>query len=118
MANITPTVRRVTDGGVRNVYIATWTSMGDADTGLPVAMAGGSDRSVQFTGTFASATVVLQGSNDGSNYVTLTDPQGNTISKTAAGIEQISELTRYVRPVTSGGSGAAVTVSLLIKGQL
>lgn len=117
MATITGTVTKVVDGGVNDVYIASWPAMGNADTGTSVAMAGASDRSVQIEGTFASATVVLQGSNDGTNWQTLTDPQGNAISKTAAALEQVSELTRYIRPVTSGGAGATLNVTVLLKGQ-
>lgn len=116
MANITPTVTRVTDGGVLNVFTATWV-MGIADTGLPVAMSGAPDRSVQIEGTIGGATIVIQGSNDGTNYQPLTDPQGNAISKTAVAIEAISELTRFIRPVTSGGAGSAITVTLAMRGQ-
>lgn len=118
MAVVTPTITRVDDGGVRAVYLVQWSNIGDADTCTAVPMSGGSDRSVQITGTFSSATVVIQGSNDGTNYAPLTDPQGNAISKTAASLEAISELTRYIKPTTSGGSSSSVTVSLLIKGQL
>lgn len=117
MATITGTVTRVSDPGVRDVWIASWPAMGNADTGTAIAMSGSPDRSVQIEGTFGSATVVLQGSNDGSNWQTLTDPQGNDISKTSADLEGILELTRYVRPVTSGGTGTSVTVTVLMKGQ-
>lgn len=117
MATITPTLVRVSDPGIRDVWLATWTAMGNADTGAPVQMSGASDRSVQIEGTFASATVAIKGSNDGTNYQLLTDPQGNNISKSAAALEAITELTRYIQPVTSGGSGTSVTVSVLLRGQ-
>lgn len=117
MSTVTPTVTRIDDGGVRGVYLATWASMGNADTGAAVALGGGYDRSVQIEGTFGGATVTLQGSNDGSNWETLTDPQGNGIAKTAAALEAVTELTRYVRAITSGGAGTSVTVTMLIRGQ-
>lgn len=118
MATITPTIVPVTvDPGVRNVYIATWAAIGDADTCTPIPMSGASDRSVQIGGTFGSATIVIQGSNDGTNYLPVTDPQGNAISKTSAAIEQILELTRFIKPTTSGGTGSSVTVTVLLKGQ-
>lgn len=101
--------------GDRNVHVVTWEAMGNADTGSALEMPGSSDRSVQIAGTFGSATVVLQGSNDGVNWATLTDPQGNAISKTSAAIEMISELTRYIRPVTSGGTGTDIDVTVLLK---
>ena len=117
MATTPVSIARVTDGGVTNVYTITWEGVGNADVGAPAAMAGGSDRSVTMTGTFGSATVVLQGSNDGTNWFTLTDPQGSAISKTSAAMEGIVELTRFIRPSSSGGTGTDVDVIVLVKGQ-
>jgi hypothetical protein len=76
----------------------------------------GADKSVQVAGTFGGATIVIQGSNDGTNYHTLTDPQGNAVSFTVAGIEAITENTRYIRPSLSGGDGTtSLTVTLLCR---
>lgn len=61
---------------------------------------------VQFTGTFDSATAVLQGSNDGTNWVTLNDTLGSAISFTSAGYAELSTALAYIRPSTSGGSGS------------
>lgn len=98
-------------------FVVLWTPLTSANAaGSAYEHSGASDRSVQFVGTFDSATLVLQGSNDGTNWVTLTDPQGNAISKTSAGLEQIEEITRYVRPSSSGGGGSqSVSVYLLTK---
>jgi hypothetical protein len=98
-------------------WVCTWLDLAGSDVGDTLEHTAWSDRSVQFTGTFDSGTVVLQGSNDGTNWFTLTDPQGNAISKTAAALEAVSELTRYVRPSVSGGGGScAIDVHLLISG--
>lgn len=119
MATNTASVTRVTDGGVFDVYLATWTAMGNADTGTSVPMSSASDRSVQVEGTFGSATVTIQGSNDGTNWQTLTDPQGTALTWTSANrIEQIEEITRYVRPITAGGTGTNINVNILLRGQL
>lgn len=118
MATITATMAKVNDGGMFDVYLASWVAMGNADTGTAVAMSGASDRSVQIEGTYGGATVSFQGSNDGTNYQILTDPQGNALTWTSSNrLEQISELTRFVRPITSGGTGTSLTVTLLLKGQ-
>jgi len=116
MATIQHTVARVNTWG-DDTHIVTWAALTSADAvGSSVEMPGSSDRSVQITGTFDSATVVLQGSNDGTNWVTLTDPQGNAISKTAAALEMVQELTRYIRPSTSGGGASQnVNVIMLLK---
>jgi hypothetical protein len=100
------------------VSIFTWGAMANGDSGDPVERPDAADRTIQFTGTFDTTTIVWEGSNDGSNYITLTDPQGNAISKTAAAIEQVMEVTRYMRPrVTAGGGSTAIVPVLLIKGR-
>jgi len=116
MATIASTIARITAFG-DEAHVITWALLTSADAvGDAVEMPGSSARSVQIDGTFDSATVVLQGSNDGTNWFTLTDPQGNTISKTAAALEMISELTRYIRPSTSGGGGSqSLNVRVLLK---
>lgn len=75
------------------------------------------DRTVQFFGTFGAATVVLEGSLDGgTTWATLTDPQGNAISKTAAALEAVQEAVPLVRPQLSVvGTGATVTVVLFVR---
>lgn len=89
-------------------YQALWETLTAANAaGTSVQVWGAADRSVQVVGTPNGATTVLQGSNDGTNWVTLTDPLGNAISfVNATGLKQISEITRYIRPSTSGGGGA------------
>lgn len=116
MATNTATLSRDQLVASSDCWIATWTAMGDADTGTAIRMGGASDRSIQFSGTFGGATIVLQGTNDGTNWVTLTDPQGNAISKTSASIEQICELTRQVRVVSSGGTGTSIDANLYLRG--
>lgn len=100
-----------------DAHVITWSGLLNGDDGSPLAMPGSADRSIQFQGTFgAGGTVVFEGSNDGTNYQTLTDPQGNAISKTAAGIEAVEELTRFVRPrVTAGDGTTSLVASLLVK---
>lgn len=91
---------------------AVWASMGNADTGTAVDYNHFLDRSIQVTGTFGGATVTVQGSNDGTNFATLSDYQGNLLTLTAAGLKPIAEGVRYIRVITSGGSGTVVTVTL------
>lgn len=104
----------ITDGEAQTV-IATWSGMTGGDDGAPVRYAGAADRTAQVVGTFNGATVTLQGSLDGSNWASLTDAQGNAIAMTSAGLEAVTELVRYVRPVVTGGSGASITVMLMMR---
>ena len=86
--------------------LISWTGLLNGDDGAPIQYGAFADRSVQFVGTFgAGGTIVLEGSNDGTNYVTLTDPQGNNISKNAASIEMVAEATRFIRPRVTAGDG-------------
>lgn len=80
---------------------------------IPDAWADYADRSVHILGTFDGATVVVEGSNNGASYLTLTDPQGNGISKTSAAIEQITEQALFTRPSASGG-GAAMAITVVV----
>ena len=110
--------RTVTDGATTSGS-PTFTSATAAfvanDVGAPITAHEFGDRTLQVTGTFDSATVVLEGANV-STYTTLTDPQGNSMSKTAAAIEQVMEVPRYTRPNSSGGSGSqSVTVTLFCR---
>ncbi len=116
MATIAHTIDPISTWG-DPAHVIKWEALVAASlVGNAVEMPGSSDRSVQVVGTWDSATFVLEGSNDGVNWATLTDPQGNAISKTANFLEMVSELTRYVRPRISGGSGSEdLDVFLLLK---
>jgi hypothetical protein len=93
--------------------VITWTGLDSDDSGSPVELVDFPDRTVTITGTFgAGGSITLQGSNDNSNWFALTDPQGNAITKTAAGMELMSEAPRYIRPLVTAGDG---TTSLTVK---
>jgi hypothetical protein len=94
MAIIVPSFQKLRsqDSGIDAVTI-TWAGLtnGGPDSGQPVQRPALVDRSVQVTGTFgAGGTVVFEGSNDGVNYYTLTNPLGTAISVTTAGITQVT----------------------------
>lgn len=94
-------------GNAPRIIWATLTSSNTAGTAFLQAGTTMAIAAVQFTGTFDSATAVLQGSNDGTNWITLSDPQdGTAISVTAAGAAEVSTAMAYIRPSTSGGGGS------------
>lgn len=94
-----------------------WANMADGDTGQPVEAAGHVNKTAQIAGTFGvGGTCVVQGSNNGTTYDSMTDPQGNAISKTAAATEIVAESTRYIRPnITAGDVTTSITVSMLMQ---
>lgn len=110
MASRTPTVRYGTNdtalNGHVNAELCEWTGLLNGDDGVPLEGADWADRTIQFDGTFgAGGSISLLGSNDGTNYFALTDPQGNAITKTAAGLEVIEEGPRYIKPSVTAGDG-------------
>ena len=124
MATVASTIQRV-NTFLDDAHVLSWTPLTttNADGGA-IEMPGSADRTIQFLGTFgAGGTIILQGSNvlapvagTDTDWFTLTDPQGNAISKTAAGGEAVLELTRWVRPkVTAGDGTTSLTALLLVK---
>lgn len=98
----------------RNGVLVVWSALANGDDGTPWEHADYGDRTVHFTGTFgAGGSVTFQGSNDGTNWFALTDPQGNAITKTAAGIEVVSENPRFVRPIVTAGDGTTALVATM-----
>ena len=85
--------------------LVTWAALDEIEQdGEPFEMPDGQDRCIQFIGTVgATGSIQMEGSNDGSNWHILTDPQGNAIVKTALDMEQVTEFTRYVRPYVTAG---------------
>lgn len=65
------------------------------------------DIGIQVIGNFGTAgDIFIQGSIDGTTWAQLNDPQGNALSFTAAGIQQVQENVRYIRPFRNAGTGA------------
>lgn len=96
----------MTDQNMRSVTV-TWSGVLNGDDGAPVEYADFADRSVQVQGTLgAGGNLRWEGSNDGTNYVVLTDPQGNALNFVAVStLEQVEELTRFMRPRATAGDG-------------
>lgn len=116
MPTITPALSEVTTRG-DHCHIITWPSLANGDDGAPIQMPGSADRTIQFDGTFGSGgAVVLEGSNDGTTYYTLTDPAANSLSFTSAGLKSVTEVTRYMRPrVTAGDGTTSLKATLLVR---
>jgi hypothetical protein len=103
----------------RNDIIAYEWSLEDGETGDAAFVPNRSDKSIQVSGTFgAGGDIRVEGSVDPDKVVfsPLTDPQGNTVALTAAGIETILENVAYIRPTVSAGTGVSVTVRIFMAG--
>src|SRR4051812_47544385 len=94
----------------------------NADVGqaLGVDFSAYQDRSVQVVGTFGTGgAITMQGSNDGgTTWSILTDPLGNNLVFSAAGMKQITELPEQIRPAVTAGTGtSALDIHLFMRGR-
>ena len=111
MASVNATADR---NSINGAVLVTW-ALTDADTGTAFPVPYAADLTVQVSGTFGSATAVLQGSNDGTNWATLNAVVGTNTSFTVAGIRKVAENPGYIRAVTSGGSSSTISVVVAVK---
>lgn len=115
MATKVPTMTDISPSG--RARLVTWAALANGDDGAQVDWIDFADRCFQVTGTFgAGGSCTVQGSNDGTNWASLTDSQGNALTFTAQKIEQAMELPRYVRPnVTAGDGTTSLTITLCMR---
>lgn len=84
----------------------TWSGLLNTDSGEAVTFGVYTDRSVQVVGTFGTGgTVTMQGSNDNTNFVALSDARGAALAINTARIEQIEDLSYSIKPVITAGDG-------------
>lgn len=115
MATVSPTITFVGDNAVEFKWALTSTNRDGAPIGPNhVDYA---DRSMIATGTWGGATLTVEGSLDGSNYVALSDAASTTaLTATADASAPIAEVPILTRPnLTVPGSGATVNVSIVCR---
>lgn len=106
---------RITVDKDGNRHRAVWTGLttaGNANIQRYTPKASMGVATVQVSGTFGGATVAMQGSNDGTNFIALRDLNGQAISFTAAGYAEFSTGFVFVRPQVSGGTGDNIAVTV------
>jgi hypothetical protein len=93
-----------------------WTPMLNTNDGQALDTQDFPDISVQVLGTFGAAgNCKIEGCNEvtPTNWTTLNDPQGNALDFTAAKMEQVLEIPRWIRPrITAGDGTTSITVRL------
>ncbi|HDY68143.1 hypothetical protein LCGC14_1610580 [marine sediment metagenome] len=121
MADNTPTISPfsaielgagIRGGGLKVV----WSGLTENDTALP--WDGGvmfPNKSAHIEGLTAGDTVVIQGSNDETKYLTLTDIQGGNMSFAGAngdGVKKIEENPKLIRPNVEAGTGVSANITI------
>lgn len=92
-----------------------WSGITESDTGGSAIIKPTLKRgTVIFGGTFNGGTLSLQGSIDGSNYATLKDFLGNTITATAVTTFEFETLTPFIQ-VANNGSGSSEDVDVAVQ---
>ena len=114
MATITPNLDTTIVGVPRLIWEGIVT--GDTLTPFAITQQYGLAASVQVVGTFGGATVTLQVSNDGTNWVDAKDVLGTTISLTATGYFEFSLSAAYIRPAVASGSANDIDVIVVLRG--
>ena len=97
-----------------SVIVVTWSNLAaSGDIGDTQSLPAWADKTFIVAGTFTGTpTVVIEGSNNGIDWVTLSNRQGTAMSFTALGMNTSQDKPVYVRPrLTAGTGGAAVVVS-------
>lgn len=116
MATVNPSYAQIGEGD--NSYaLLTWALTTANLDGAPLELLDKSECCIQATGTFGGATLVWQGSNDGTNWFTCNNVAGGTaVSLTAAGGMQVIERPRHMRPFLSvAGAGATISVTAMLR---
>ena len=109
MANVLSSINRDVSPGA---IIVTW-ALGSADTGLPFQLPGAGDMTCHTFGTFGAATITWQGSSDGTNWHPMTQKGGTAnMAYTTTGNHSPNETPPFVRAISAGGTGTAITASL------
>jgi len=110
-----------------NSILVKYEGLGDEDVGATIGVSGQQaysgmtqtfsaypDKTIEIIGTWGGATAVIEGSNDGTNWNTLNDIEGEPLSFTEdSGFKLVLENPLYVRPSTSGGTGTDLDVTIV-----
>lgn len=115
MATIAPTLEDVSQRGDGSVIRVTWTPVTEADTCRAVQLPQHADRVVQVAGTFGGTSVAVQGTIDGTNFISLTDQANTTVAITSAGLKIVLQNAYQVKPVLTGGTSVSLTISMLCR---
>jgi hypothetical protein len=101
--------------------LATWTGLlgSPTDDGSAFDVSDFDYESCQVSGTFGvGGSITFQGSNDGTNWVTLTDSANVALTFTSAGGDTPIQQYRFLRPIVTAGDGTTnLVATALARGQ-
>lgn len=119
MAEIVPHEASVNPSNTRGSYLsASYAEMQNGDVGLPTEgdTATASGASVQVGGVFGGASVVIEGTNDGANWLLLHDLKGITLALGGPDLKGVQESVMQIRPrITGGDDTTSVNVAFMFR---
>ena len=108
---MTQAYRELTDAEINGLVIVEWDDItGPAEAYSPKGLAG-FGASVQVEGDFADGVVEIVGSNDGVNFHTVPDVDGQPIALSGPSIRELSTAVAFLRPVVPDGATVSVTMA-------
>lgn len=116
MATVQASVVTKDNGATKIITWASFTAA--ADVGVPVELTPWGDRCVQMVGTLGSGPqMMLEGSNDGTDYLQLKDVHGTALSAVSTKVPlQLAEVPLYFRPrLVASAGGASIDVILVLR---
>ena len=110
----------------KGCYKVAWCGLGTesgaaccASNGSAVIIpAGFNSVTIQVLGTFAGATIAIEGSNDGgTTYAQLNDTrgEGNALTFTSADLRQLAEIPQQIRPALTAGCASDLDVIVILR---
>ena len=96
--------------------LVTWLAVTESDTFEAYSLKESVfEISVHVAGTFGGATITMQGGNDSSTFVALTQIGGSAAAATAADIFSVLDRPLDIKPVAAGGSSQSSNVYMLVR---
>lgn len=98
-----------------------WGGIAQGDTAAAIPIPSLADKTIQVVGTFGGGSISIQGALESdlatAVFTELTNPQGDALSYSAAGIDTVLQNVYWIKPVLTGGDGTTdIDVYLLSKG--
>lgn len=93
-----------------NERIFTWANVTSADTCESINAQNFIENTVQVYGTLGGGSVPIQGSNDNSNFATLLDLTGVSLTFNSVGIKQILETPEWIKPAPTGVTSITIVL--------
>jgi hypothetical protein len=109
------TVVVTTDFLEEGVVLAKWGPLANGENGNPAQLRKWPTKTVQVFGTLGvGGSISIQGSNDGTNWVTLRDSLGVALTFTALGLRDILENCVHFRAIVTAGDGTTALSAWIV----